>query len=193
VRPGRPIRRAQERFASDPASVRNAALLMIALTLGIVLVGGLVVWVFDREDFPDLGGALWYTLQTVTTVGYGDIVPSLGLGRVVGATVMVVGVGPPTWTGNGRPPRPCNRVSPRSSPGSRRSRPSSREGTRPPTRRRPQRNLPGPASMRDALEPVAVCLAAGSARPCVNVYEAIGRASASAHLACRAGAVEPRG
>ncbi len=92
MRPGRPIRRAQERFASDPASVRNAAFLMIALTLGIVLVGGLVVWVFDREDFPDLGGALWYTLQTVTTVGYGDIVPSLGLGRVVGATVMVVGV-----------------------------------------------------------------------------------------------------
>ena len=65
---------------------------MIALTLGIVLVGGLVVWVFDRQDFPDLGGALWYTLQTVTTVGYGDKVPTRGLGRVVGATVMVVAV-----------------------------------------------------------------------------------------------------
>ena len=72
--------------------MKNAAFLMIALTAGIVLVGGLVVWVFDKQDFPDLGGALWYTLQTVTTVGYGDKVPTSGLGRVVGAAVMVVAV-----------------------------------------------------------------------------------------------------
>jgi voltage-gated potassium channel len=92
MKPGRAVRRAQARFEADPASVRNAALLMIAITAGIVLVGGLVVWVFDNQDFPDLGGALWYTLQTVTTVGYGDKVPVSGLGRVVGATVMVVAV-----------------------------------------------------------------------------------------------------
>ena len=92
MRPGRAIRRAQDRFADDPASVKNAALLMIAITVGIVLAGGLIVWVFDRQDFPDLGGALWYTLQTVTTVGYGDKVPTSGLGRVVGASVMVVAV-----------------------------------------------------------------------------------------------------
>ena len=65
---------------------------MIAITVAIVIVGGLIVWVFDRQDFPDLGGALWFTLQTVTTVGYGDKVPTTGLGRVVGASVMVVAV-----------------------------------------------------------------------------------------------------
>ncbi len=92
MRPGRALRRAQDRFADDPASVRNAALLMIAITVVIVLVGGLVVWVFDRRDFADLGSALWYTLQTVTTVGYGDKVPTSALGRIVGATVMVVAV-----------------------------------------------------------------------------------------------------
>ncbi len=92
MRPGRAVQRAQDRFADDPASVRNAALLMIAITVAIVFVGGLVVWVFDRQDFPDLGGALWYTLQTVTTVGYGDKVPTTGFGRVVGASVMVVAV-----------------------------------------------------------------------------------------------------
>lgn len=81
-----------ERFDADPASVRNAAYLMIIITVAIVLVGGLVVWIFDARDFPDLGGALWYTLQTVTTVGYGDKVPTEGIGRLVGATVMVVAV-----------------------------------------------------------------------------------------------------
>ena len=87
-----PLQRAMDRFAADPASVRNAAYLMIVITVAIVLVGGLVVWVFDSRDFPDLGGALWYTLQTVTTVGYGDKVPTEGIGRLVGASVMVVAV-----------------------------------------------------------------------------------------------------
>ena len=77
---------------ADPASVRNAAYVMIVFTVGIVLVGGVIVWVFDSRDFPDLGGALWYTLQTVTTVGYGDKVPTEGVGRMVGASVMVVAV-----------------------------------------------------------------------------------------------------
>jgi len=81
-----------DRFAADPASVRNAAYLMIVITVGIVLVGGVIVWVFDTQDFPDLPSAVWYTLQTVTTVGYGDKVPMTGIGRVVGACVMVVGV-----------------------------------------------------------------------------------------------------
>jgi voltage-gated potassium channel len=86
------LKLAMDRFAANPSSVRNAAVLMIAITVAIVFVGGLVVWVFDAQDFPDLGGALWFTLQTVTTVGYGDKVPTAGIGRVVGASVMVVAV-----------------------------------------------------------------------------------------------------
>jgi low affinity Fe/Cu permease len=87
-----PLQRATDRFAADPASVKNAVYVMIVITVGIVLVGGVIVWVFDRRDFPDLGGALWYTLQTVTTVGYGDQVPTTEVGRLVGASVMIVGV-----------------------------------------------------------------------------------------------------
>ena len=87
-----PLQRAMDRFAADPASVRNATYVMIVITVGIVIVGGVIVWVFDRQDFPDLGSALWYTLQTVTTVGYGDNVPTTEVGRAVGASVMVVGV-----------------------------------------------------------------------------------------------------
>jgi voltage-gated potassium channel len=81
-----------DRFSADPASVKNAVYVMIVITVGIVFVGGVIVWVFDRRDFPDLGGALWYTLQTVTTVGYGDAVPTTEVGRLVGASVMIVGV-----------------------------------------------------------------------------------------------------
>jgi len=86
------LRRAIARFQDDPGSIRNAVTVMITMTVTIVVVSGLVVWVFDRQDFPDLGTAFWYTLQTVTTVGYGDDVPTVGVGRLVGAAVMVVGV-----------------------------------------------------------------------------------------------------
>ena len=87
-----PLKRAMDRFMADPASVRNATGVMIVITVAIVIVGGVIVWFFDRENYPDFGSALWYTLQTVTTVGYGDNVPTTEVGRLIGASVMIAGV-----------------------------------------------------------------------------------------------------
>jgi voltage-gated potassium channel len=65
----------------------------MALTfLGISLVCAVVIRVVDHHDFHSLGLALWWALQTVTTVGYGDIVPTTTVGRVFGALEMVIGV-----------------------------------------------------------------------------------------------------
>jgi voltage-gated potassium channel len=80
------------RFQDDPASPRNAALVIGGVTILAVLVGSLVIWLFDRRDFPDFGTAFWYALQTVTTVGYGDVTPVTGLGRFVGGVVMIVAI-----------------------------------------------------------------------------------------------------
>lgn len=35
---------------------------------------------------------MWWSLQTVTTVGYGDVAPSQLSGRLVGAVVMLEGI-----------------------------------------------------------------------------------------------------
>jgi voltage-gated potassium channel len=39
-----------------------------------------------------VGDGIWWAIVTLGTVGYGDIVPSTGWGRVVGSVVIVVGV-----------------------------------------------------------------------------------------------------
>jgi voltage-gated potassium channel len=88
-----PIGRSQSRFQDDPASTGNAVRLIIGVLLLAVFAGSGVIWLLDRRDFPDYGTALWYSLQTVTTVGYGDVTPTSGWGRIVGGVVMVVAVG----------------------------------------------------------------------------------------------------
>ncbi len=80
-------------FLSNPASPRMATQVMIVLTIAVVLAGSVVIWLFDREeDFPDFATALWFTLQTVTTVGYGDVTPETSLGRAIASVVMVVAI-----------------------------------------------------------------------------------------------------
>jgi voltage-gated potassium channel len=60
--------------------------------VGLALVGAIVMRFADPDNFPSVGLAIWWALQTVTTVGYGDVVPTTVWGRVVGGVEMVIGV-----------------------------------------------------------------------------------------------------
>jgi voltage-gated potassium channel len=87
------VGRQVDRFLADPASVRNAVVVIVTVTVVAVLLGSVVIWLFDRRDFPDIGTAIWFMLQTVTTVGYGDVTPVSLLGRSVAGVVMIVSIG----------------------------------------------------------------------------------------------------
>jgi voltage-gated potassium channel len=67
-----------------------ASLAIIGVTVVTVLVGALVIFLYDDSEFATYGEALWFTLQTATTVGYGDMTPERTIGRVVAAVVMLV-------------------------------------------------------------------------------------------------------
>ena len=87
------IERRIEAFRSDPASPLQATRVIIVVTVVTVLAASLVMWLVGAEkDFPDYGTALWFALQTVTTVGYGDVTPETGVGRLVAGVVMVVAI-----------------------------------------------------------------------------------------------------
>ena len=51
-----------------------------------------MIRIVDPDNFPSLGLAIWWALQTVTTVGYGDVVPTTAVGRVIGGIEMVLGI-----------------------------------------------------------------------------------------------------
>jgi voltage-gated potassium channel len=67
--------------------------LILALVV-ILLVGAIGFSLFEPSEGPWLtrfGRALWWGMVTLTTVGYGDVVPVTFLGRLVGVAFMVIG------------------------------------------------------------------------------------------------------
>ncbi len=87
------IKRRLEQFLEHPSSIRYAVAAITSFTVFAVVIGALVVRVFDRSEYPTFGSALWFTLQTVTTVGYGDVTPTEPIGRVVASIVMLTSIG----------------------------------------------------------------------------------------------------
>ena len=86
------VERRLERFLSGPVSVRNAAGVIVIATTVIVVGAGVLISVIDSEEYPNVGIGMWWALQTVTTVGYGDVTPAHVTGKLVGAAVMLEGI-----------------------------------------------------------------------------------------------------
>jgi len=80
------------RFLREPVSVRNAASVIVVTTLAIVIVGGAAMRIIDHHEYSNIWDGMWWSLQTVTTVGYGDITPKNAPGKLVGALVMLQGI-----------------------------------------------------------------------------------------------------
>jgi voltage-gated potassium channel len=65
---------------------------LAASFLGLALAGAIVIRLADPHDFPSLGLAVWWGLQTITTVGYGDVVPTTTIGKAIGGVEMTIGI-----------------------------------------------------------------------------------------------------
>ena len=82
-----------DRVVARAASPRGAAVVIATVSTSITVAAGILMTVVDRKGFPSIGSGLWWAVQTVTTVGYGDHVPTTVAGRLVAAVVMLVGIG----------------------------------------------------------------------------------------------------
>src|SRR5207302_5267386 len=77
----------------ESLTARRAAGIIAGFTILITVGGGILERVVDHKEFPTIGKGLWFALQTVTTVGYGDVTPKHSDGRFIGAVVMLTGIG----------------------------------------------------------------------------------------------------
>jgi voltage-gated potassium channel len=85
--------RFEQRLTTKAMTARRAGLLIASVTVIVTIAAGVLMWVLDRDEFPNVWLGLWWAVQTVTTVGYGDVTPADPTGRVIAAVVMLTGIG----------------------------------------------------------------------------------------------------
>ena len=73
-------------------TLARAVRTIVLVALMMVLAGALLARIVEPSTFTDIGLSLWWSVTTLTTVGYGDIVPHTTGGRLVGAALMLAGV-----------------------------------------------------------------------------------------------------
>jgi voltage-gated potassium channel len=73
-------------------TLRKAIGLIVAVATVLAIAAAVLERLIDPafDTFPQ---ALWFTVTTVTTVGYGDYVPESAAGRVVASALMLTGLG----------------------------------------------------------------------------------------------------
>jgi voltage-gated potassium channel len=76
---------------------RRALLAALLIMAGLLIVASTAMYYAERHAQPEVFGsipaAMWWGLATLTTVGYGDIVPITLIGKMIGGVVMLLGLG----------------------------------------------------------------------------------------------------
>jgi voltage-gated potassium channel len=91
-RSGRLGRRLDRRIARKGLRPRYAAyVIVVAWSIGVV-VFGVVERLVDPGTFDNVWLGMWWAIQTVTTVGYGDVVPGSTAGKVIASFLMLGGL-----------------------------------------------------------------------------------------------------
>jgi voltage-gated potassium channel len=84
---GRAIERRIEKRGLRP---RVAASVIAIIWVAAVVVFGIAEHLADPDSFDNIWLGMWWATQTVTTVGYGDVVPDQTAGQLI-ATVLMIG------------------------------------------------------------------------------------------------------
>jgi voltage-gated potassium channel len=81
-----------DRALARAETPRGGATVIAAITTIATVGFGLLMTAIDHKNFTTVGQGLWWSVQTVTTVGYGDHVPDNAAGQLLAAAVMLLGL-----------------------------------------------------------------------------------------------------
>lgn len=75
-------------------SMRKIIVFLVAVVTIVIIIGAIMHLVEDSEHtFTSIPHGIYWAIVTLTTVGYGDIVPKTPLGQALAALIMIVGYG----------------------------------------------------------------------------------------------------
>ena len=86
------VERWLDRALERAETPRGGGMVIATITTIATLGAGLLMTTIDHKNFTTLGQGLWWAVQTVTTVGYGDHVPTNTAGQLVATAVMLLGL-----------------------------------------------------------------------------------------------------
>jgi voltage-gated potassium channel len=86
------LERKLSRILREPPTIGVATGVIVSATLVVVAGSGVLIWALDHSEYPNIWVGMWWALQTVTTVGYGDVSPTHPSGRIIASLVMLYGV-----------------------------------------------------------------------------------------------------
>ena len=72
-------------------STKELLLVVVFLVLGVLMFASIIHFV-DNENFPNIPLGIWWAIVTMTTVGYGDVIPSGYAGYMMGSVCVICGV-----------------------------------------------------------------------------------------------------
>ena len=74
-----------------------SVIIPVVLTALVIILGGIAEYLVEHRqpgaNITNLGDALWWSVITITTVGYGDYYPVTSAGRIIAVFVMFSGIG----------------------------------------------------------------------------------------------------
>ena len=74
-------------------TLRKAVGLIVTVATALAVAAAVLERLLEPRVFDTFPQALWFTITTVTTVGYGDLVPESAAGRLVASALMLTGLG----------------------------------------------------------------------------------------------------
>jgi voltage-gated potassium channel len=71
-------------------NIWRAIRLLVAADIALIFLAAFWIHLVEPSTFPNYGISLWWSVVTVGTVGYGDVVPHSVAGRIAGATTIIL-------------------------------------------------------------------------------------------------------